>query len=249
MNGSLVLHIDPGPGALIACHEFGQDPMKTDLLLVTHNHIDHVNDAGVIAEAMSSHALKKKGWLIGSKSVILGDENGDKGISNYHKKSLAHVLAAKPGKRISIAIKGRRAELFPTKVKHDDRTGFGFVLEMDGSRLGFTSDTEYFEGISGQFNRCDVLIAHNLKSREGGAPGHLFTAGTIRLFREAAPRLGVISHMGMRLIKSGPEKEAQKIAEASGIRTIAARDGMRIDVSSLNIRMLKAKVKSLKPIM
>lgn len=235
INGSLIIHVDPGPGALIACHDFCQDPSKVGLLIVTHNHIDHVNDAGVIAEAMSGHALQKKGWLIGSKSVIRGDKNGDRGISNYHMGALSHVEVAKAGEEILVEISGRKAVLAPTRVKHDDETGFGFTLEMDGRRIGYTSDTEYFEGIAGQYKGCDILIANNLKSKDDGVPGHLFTNGTIRLFRQASPKLGIIAHMGMRLIKSGPEKEAKKIEKESGVRTIAAKDGMRLDANSLRL--------------
>ncbi len=236
INGSLNIHVDPGPGALIACHDFGQDPSKVGLLVVTHNHIDHVNDAGVIAEAMSGFALQKKGWLIGSKSVILGDENGDRGISNYHMNALSHVEVAEVGKEIRVEISGRKALFTPTRVKHDDRTGFGFTLEMDGKRIGYTSDTEYFRGIAAQYAGCDVLIANSLKSKDDGVPGHLFTNGTIKLFRQALPKLGIIAHMGMRLIKSGPEKEAQKIEKESGVRTIAATDGMKVGVSALKAR-------------
>lgn len=236
INGPINIHVDPGPGALIACHDFRQDPTKVQLLVVTHNHIDHVNDAGVIAEAMSCYALRKKGWLIGSKSVILGDEKGDKGISNYHMNALARVLVAVPGKKICVNIGGKKALLTPTRVKHDDKTGFGFTLEMGGKKIGYTSDTEYFEGIAAQYSGCDILIANSLKSKDDGVPGHLFTWGTIKLFKQAQPKLGIIAHMGMRLIKSGPEKEAQKIQKESGVRTIAAKDGMRIDVSARKAR-------------
>ena len=236
INGSICIHVDPGPGALAACHQYGQDPQAMQLLVVTHNHVDHASDAGVLCEAMSHYALRKQGWLIGSKSVIEGDENGDRGISLYHMNSLARVEIAKPGKKIEISIRGKKASLFPTQVKHEDRTGFGFVLDMDGSCLGYTSDTEYFKGISAQYKGCDVLIAHNLKSHDDGVPGHLFNAGTARLFSESEPRLGVLSHMGMRLIKSGPKKAAQEIQLASGVRTIAAKDGMKISLGSLRIR-------------
>jgi hypothetical protein len=42
--------------------------------------------------------------------------------------------------------------------------------------------------------------------------------------------------MGRSLIKSGPGKEAKRIEKASGVRTIAAEDGMRIDVRTLKVK-------------
>jgi len=36
--------------------------------------------------------------------------------------------------------------------------------------------------------------------------------------------------MGMKMLRLGPSKEAEKIEKQSGVRTIAARDGMHINV-------------------
>src|SRR3989338_2330427 len=156
INGPLLIHVDPGPGALAACRDFGQHPEKTDVIVVTHNHIDHVNDAALLIESMADGwRVKKKGVLIGSRSVIVGDKNGDKGVSSYHLGKMERDVVAQPGKKIVVEMAGKRAVLHPTKVKHEDETGFGFVLEMGGARIGYTSDTEYFSGISEQYKKCD----------------------------------------------------------------------------------------------
>lgn len=236
INGPLLIHVDPGPGVLAACKEFGQHPEKTDVIVVTHNHIDHVNDASLLIEAMADGwHVKKRGVLIGSKSVIVGDENGDKGVSSYHLAKMERDVVAEPGKKIAIEIAGKSAFLLPTRVKHNDGSGFGFVLEMGGIRIGYTSDTEYFEGIGEQYAGCDVLIANCLKPNEDGIPGHLYSSTTAKLFSEAKPKLGVITHLGMKMMKAGPEKEAKKIGKMSGVRTVAAVDGMKIDAASLKI--------------
>ena len=229
ITGSLSIHVDPGPGALFACRDFSQHAEKTDAIVVTHNHIDHVNDAGLLIEAMADGwKVKKKGMLVGSASVIEGDENGDKGVSKYHLGRMESHSVARAGKKITISFGNKRATLLPTRVKHDDKTGFGFVLEMDGVKIGYTSDTEYFQGISDQYKGCDMLIANCLKPEEDGIPGHLYSSVTARLFTEAKPILGVLTHMGISMIKAGPEKEAAKIEKKSGVKTIAAVDGMKI---------------------
>ena len=236
INGALSIHIDPGPGILPAAAAYKHDLSKTDVIVVTHNHIDHMNDANLIIESMADGwKVKKKGMLIGSSSVVEGDENGDKGVSKYHLGRMESHEVAQAGKKIAISIGGKTALLLPTRVKHDDRTGFGFVLEMDGARIGYTSDTEYFEGISGQYRGCDVLVANCLKPKKDEIPGHLYSGAVARLFSEAEPRLGVLTHLGMSMVKAGPEKEAKKIKKESGIRAIAAKDGMKIDAKSLKI--------------
>ena len=44
-------HIDPGPGATVRINQFKEDPLKTELFIVTHAHIDHMNDLSVIIES------------------------------------------------------------------------------------------------------------------------------------------------------------------------------------------------------
>ncbi len=235
INGSLNIHVDPGPGALSSSLQFGQDAGKLDLVIITHSHIDHTNDAGLLVEAFSRYS-QKRGFLIGSKSAIEGDEHGDRGISRYHLGSLEKYWVAQAGRKLELEMRGKGLSLMAAKVKHEDSTGFGFVLGMDGKRVGYTSDTEYFEGIGRQYAGCEVLLANSLKPKEDGVPGHLDTIGTAKLVSEAKPNLAVMTHLGMAMLKAGPEKQAAIVERESGVRTVAAQDGMRIDVGRLEIR-------------
>ncbi|MFA6213812.1 MAG: MBL fold metallo-hydrolase [Candidatus Micrarchaeia archaeon] len=232
LKGSLQMHVDPGPGALVACKAFSQDATKTGVVVVTHNHIDHLNDAALMLEAINCFPGRKKGELVASKSILAGDEYGEKGISSYFLEKLSSARVAVPGKPLALGSGRKAAALLPTPVKHEDGTGFGFVLEMDGARVGYTSDTEYFPALSRHFSGCDALIANNLKPSRDAIGGHLFTSDTARLLSGCSkpPKLCVITHLGMSLLKAGPEKEAEKIEKASGVRTIAAEDGMEIAV-------------------
>mgnify|MGYP003881629487 CR=1 FL=1 len=65
-------------------------------------------------------------------------------ISNYHKNLIEKIYTISPGKIVEIdnlTFKG-------TKTKHDS-PATGFVLEdkFENIKLGYTSDTEFFEGI------------------------------------------------------------------------------------------------------
>ena len=137
---------------------------------------------------------------------------------------------ARAGKKITILANGSRASIIPFPVKHDDKTGFGFVLEMDGKRIGYTSDTEYYAGISRHYSGCDLLIVNNLKPKIDSIPGHLHSAATSRLLSEARPKLAVLTHMGISLLAAGPGREARKIEKKSGVRAISAKDGMKITI-------------------
>lgn len=229
LGKSLTIHVDPGPGALFSLLDFGQNPLSTDALIVTHAHIDHVHDAPLVIEGMTGHMLKKKGILIASRNTLEGDEFGDRSITRYHQSMLGQICVFSQHDKKEFAVQKKDGmaafTLIGAPVNHDDKSGFGFVVEMDGVRIGYTSDTEYFEGLSKHFQNCDALVANNIKSGEDPYPGHLNSLTTSRLFSECKPKVGIISHLGMKLIHSGPETEAQKIEKLSGVKTFAARDG------------------------
>ncbi len=52
------------------------------------------------------------------------------------------------------------------------------------------------------------------------------TDDAIRILDVVRPELAVMTHLGMSMLRQGPEKEAEKIQEVTGVRTIAAVDGM-----------------------
>ncbi|MCX6769344.1 MAG: MBL fold metallo-hydrolase [Candidatus Micrarchaeota archaeon] len=235
INGDLNIHVDPGPGALISSLAYSQDPTKINWLIVTHNHIDHTNDAGLMIEAMDRDRQAHRCGIIASKSILSGDEYKERTISSYHTNKLSEKIIARHGSKILFPKKNPKASLAPIPVRHEDKTGFGFVLSMNNRKIGYTSDTEYYSGMGVHYSGCDILVVNNLKARADNVPGHMCSKDTARLLSQAKPKLALLSHMGLRLIRASPEREAARIQAESGVRTVAAKDGMRISLSSLKI--------------
>jgi ribonuclease BN (tRNA processing enzyme) len=228
------IHIDPGPGALTHSHELGQDPLKIDAIVVTHFHVDHCTDAPVLIEAMTGYALKEKGILIGSDWTINGDKEGDRSLSKYHISKIKDVWAPKWGEKRKFTTAKGEFEFEAVKTKHDDLTGIGFKLTVEGITIGCTSDTEFSPDICEAYKGCDFLIVNCLKPTADGIPDHLKTEDVVKLVSVAKPKLAILSHMGLKFIRAGPEKEAAYIEKQSGIRTIAARDGQVFTERSLS---------------
>lgn len=224
------IHVDPGPGALIHSIKNRQDPLTLDCIIVTHDHIDHVSDAMVLIEGMSHYGLRKKGIVIGSRQSVSGDGNGDKCISTYHqsKAETVHVPEMKQKKEFNTGHGGFVFEALP--MKHEERTTFGFKITIDGKTIGHISDTEYMESLGADFSGCDVLVVNCIKPQADRYGGHLCSSEVIEVLKTAKPKLCVITHMGMKMLRTGPSKEAERIEKESGVKTIAARDGMRLVV-------------------
>jgi phosphoribosyl 1,2-cyclic phosphodiesterase len=247
INGSLNIHVDPGPGALSTGRRLSQNPEDLNAIVITHKHIDHCHDAPLLIEAImhscSQEGKKPECCLIGSETVLYGDENKDRGISLFDQKRLGNgnirngnIIVSYSGKALALSSNGSQASIICTKTSHRDKTGFGFTMELDGIKTGYTSDTEYFDGLPALFEGCNILIANNIRPDNGGGlSGHLYSETTARLLSEVKPLLAIITHFGVTMLDAGPENEAKRISDKSGVQTVAACDGMSVDLLNLKI--------------
>ncbi|MBI5228236.1 MBL fold metallo-hydrolase [Candidatus Micrarchaeota archaeon] len=228
-SDSAKIHVDPGPGALLASIKTKQDPAKLDAIVISHGHVDHFSDAMVLMEGMSGFGSNKRGILIGSKQAIEGTDKGDRAVHLYYQNRVAEVYAAAPGDRKTFQTAKGSFEMEFIGMIHDEKTAVGFKLEMDGKMIGYITDTEYKESFGEAFSGCDLLIVNCLKPSGDKYHGHLTTGDTIKILKGAKPKQCVITHLGMKMIGIG-EKEAKKIEKESGVKTIAAEDGMKLVV-------------------
>ncbi len=221
------IHLDPGPGALIYSLEAGLSPQKINGLLISHRHPDHYNDAEILIEAMTKGMTKKKGLLAAAHSVLHGSENTTPSISKYHQQMPEQVIDAKPGTSFNI----RNLHIIVTQAKHTDPDAVGFRIKTQSfGDVAYTSDSEYFEGLSKQYADLRVLILCIL--RPSGSPwkGHMTTDDATRIVREARPEMTVLTHFGMQMIVRNPANEARLVQQQTGTATIAATDGMRMRI-------------------
>jgi len=236
LSKGLNTHLDPGPGALIYSLEMGLDPQKIMAVLVSHSHPDHYTNAEILIEAMTGGMLKKRGIVAASRSVLFGNEACGPSISKYHQQMPQKVIEAKPGVVFNID----ETKVVATEARHSDPDAVGFRFETpDVGDIGYTSDTEYFEGVGKAYEGVRLLLLCIM--RPSGKPwkGHMTTQDAIKIVEEARPEMAVATHFGMRMIFSGPNREAKLIQEKTGVPTIAASDEMRLRVGE-EIRVERA---------
>jgi phosphoribosyl 1,2-cyclic phosphodiesterase len=220
--GDFALWVDPGPGALVRALSSRPrvDPAKVDALLVTHRHLDHAGDATAVVEAMTRGGFEPRGALY-APAEALGEEPV---VARYAHRFLA---------RIERLAEGGRHQLAPdlaleTPLLHDHGVEtYGYVLRAPGFAAGHVVDTFWMERLPAAYAGLDLLLL-NVTRREGGDRRmlHLGIGDAERLVAGARPKLAVLTHFGMQLVRDGPEAAALRVSERTGVPTIAARDGM-----------------------
>jgi len=211
------ISIDPGPGALIRAIQF-EKPLKTlDAVIVTHNHLEHYNDAELMIEGMTDHMSKNKGTLITNLETLSY-------ISRYHQSmiDLEIVNAGDIGEIDSLKL-----EFLPT-VKHDNAFGVRFTAP-DGV-ITYTSDTGYSKNLAKSYRNSDILILNVLRPTEFRIEKHLCTEDAIKIINDAKPKKAVLTHFGLPMLNANPYRIANEITAETGIMTIAAKDGLSLSL-------------------
>ncbi len=224
------IHLDPGPGAIIRARQFGLNPGKTDVVILSHCHTDHVNDAVICMEAMAGGNIKKNGVLISNKTCVFGyNETFEPVIPSYIKRNLSELYVLEPGGEIEI----KGIKITATKTIHEDPNGVGFKFSFGDKKISYVSDTEYSDEIMEQHKDSDILILNVLRPGNEKISGHLCSEDAIKFLRKTIPGTAIIQHFGMKMLNVSPMLEARRIQKESGVRCICAKDGMLLDVNVL----------------
>ena len=218
-------HIDPGPGALISAKEANVNPKETNVLIATHNHLNHFNDVNAIINAMTSKGMDKIGTLIFPES--LSEEKFQK---DFLKESFS--LEANKTKPFDDII----LKTLPTK--HNDIHGFGLKFTAPNLTVTYTSDTGYSKGVVENYKNSDILILNNVYPLNHKKSEHnLSSEDSIKIIKKIQPALAIITHFSTKMLEANPIYEAREIQKQTEVQTIAAKDGLMINPLSMSISL------------
>ena len=228
------IHVDPGVGAVVRAAQFGVDISNTTIILVSHFHIDHSNDANAIINAITFGGKEKKGVL------ITGKFEDDGNLTTFHKNAVNKYIKLKPGDKTEVG----KIIIKATKTKGHDVESVGYKIFTPKFVLGYTSDTSYFPGLTEEFKGCDIMIMNTLKPKGMKLKGHMNSDDIVKLLKNVRPKLAILQHFGSSMLKANPVYEAREIQKQSGVQTIAAQDGLVVDTLSYSTK-LKQKTMNL----
>jgi len=223
--GKTNLYIDPGPGALVRCLNSKPrlEPSTLDGILLTHKHLDHSGDVNVMIEAMTEGGFKKKGILFAPKDALEDDPVILKYVRSYVEK--VEVLKENSEYRLG--------EIqFSTAQKHRHRVEtYGFNFKISPHTISLVTDTKFFPELLNLY-RGEIFIIHvvRLKAIGDDPIDHLSIEDVKTIIKKAKPKLTILTHFGMTMIKAKPWVIAAELEKEMGLKVIAASDGLKLDL-------------------
>ena len=228
-SGDKRIHIDTGPTAVKDCEDYSictgenWDPILTDALVLTHNHIDHCGGAEEYVETWMPFSGMFEKTIIANKTIVEGNPRFEQGprFDKYKKAKVGTVQALRPGdskKLGEITIKATKAihiEAYDPITGEKGGDCLGFVIETPYGTIGITGDTEYHDSMIDDFHGIDYLSAYIVqeRSRSQGAPERyndsdvglgnqnfhmqfLGELGVEKILNEIKPKCCLLTHYG-----------------------------------------------------
>ncbi len=231
LSGTELL-LDPGPGCIVQVAKRKMKAETLDGIIVSHRHLDHSGDVNVMVEAMTQGGLQRHGWLFAPQDA-LGPEPV---MFSYLKDNIEGIVVLQEGKSYSIGNVS-----FTTPVTHIHRVEtYGMVFKTPSHTFSYIADTRFFEGLVRHY-KADLLVINTvfLQPRLPGSFNrlpieHLSVPDAAYIIAALKPKAAILTHFGMNVWRAKPWEVAEQMTQEIGIKVIAARDGMRFDLSELD---------------
>ena len=226
LGGTQIL-MDPGPGSLVYAIKSGCDPTVLSAILLSHKHLDHSVDINVMIEAMTEGGWKKRGTVFAPADAF---DNGAV-ILPYVQRYPEKIEMLEEGKSYEVGdVK------FSTPIRHIHQVEtYGFVFQTPLHKFAWITDTKLFDSLAGYY-RADIVIINVLSLERRLPVDHLSLYEAVEVLKGIRPKLAVLTHFGLTMWHTKPWEIEQKISDETGIKIIAARDGMVLDLDSIQSR-------------
>lgn len=222
------LLIDPGPGSLVGLLSSRPklNPVNLDGIFVSHRHIDHANDVNIIIEAMTNGGHQHKGVLFAPSDALVDDPV----VLHHFQNQLEQVISLKEN-----GIYRVKSLTFETPILHEhDVEAYGVRFLGSDLTVSYITDTKYFNGLE-SFYKSDVLVINVVLMEPKEWVKHLSVSDAEKIISVIRPKLCILTHFGMTMIRANPMNIARKLSDNTGVTVIAASDGKTVSLNRKDI--------------
>lgn len=219
--------IDPGPGTLRSCFAGDKllNPEFLDAVILSHRHLDHSTDVNVIVEAMTHGTFNRRGQLFAPADAVGQYEPV---VFSHVRSSVESLSILKENGSYSVGTLH-----FETPLRHDHPAEtYGIKFKLDRGTVSFITDTKYSRYLIDSYGESDILIMNVLLKEPFPDRDikHLDLTGAQKLVEAIRPRLAVMTHFGLTMLKHDPELLAEEMTKKTGVKVIAAFDDLKLEL-------------------
>ncbi len=223
LSGTEIL-VDPGPGCIVQSTKRKLKADKLSAIILSHRHLDHSADVNIMIEAMTQGGFKRHGWLFAPGDAL----ETEPVVFSYLKDYLEGIEVLQEGKSYSI---GNISFNTPIRHIHPVET-YGIIFKTAEHTFSYIADSRYFDGLCQNYG--GELLIINVVFLEPGRPiDHLSVPDAEHIIMELKPKVAILTHFGMTMWRAKPWEVAQRLSQQTGVRVMAAQDGMKFDLSQL----------------
>jgi len=175
-------------------------------------------------EAMTDGGTKKRGTVFAPADAL-----------DHDPVILSYVRSY--AQSIQVLTEGRSYEVndvsFKTPVRHKHQVeAYGFVFQTPRHTFSWITDTRFFDDLASRYEG-DLLVINVVRLNPGAPLDHLSLPEVKAIVEELRPKAAILTHFGMTMWRAKPWELAEKLTQDTGIKVVAARDGMKFDLAQL----------------
>jgi ribonuclease BN (tRNA processing enzyme) len=224
LSGTQIL-LDPGPGSIVQATKRKLDAEKLSAIILSHRHLDHTADVNVMIEAMTNGGFNRHGRLFAPADAVQNEPVIFSYLRNFIE-GITVLEASKTYQTGNVTFTTSERHVHPVET-------YGLVFKAAGRTFACITDTRYFEGLHRSYSG-ELLIINMVFTEPRPQVDHLSIPDVERIIKEIKPRIAILSHFGLHVWEAGPWRIARELSGRTGVKVIAARDGMKFDLSELD---------------
>ncbi len=224
LGGTEIL-LDPGPGSVVQSTKRKLRADKLSAIILSHRHIDHSADVNIMVEAMTQGGFERRGRLFAPADAL----ETEPVIYSYLKDYLEGIEVLQEGKSYSV---GNISFTTPIRHIHPVET-YGMRFTAGEHTFSYIADSRYFDELCNSYG-AELLII-NVVFLEANRPfDHLSVPDAKHIISVLKPKVAILTHFGTSMWRAKPWEIAQNLSQQTGVKVLAARDGMKFDLAQLD---------------
>jgi len=147
----------------------------------------------------------------------------------YIKKGIKKFVYTK--ENIEVKYKNIKIKSYVKHI-HQGAEVYGLSFESDNRKVVYVPCGKFYEKmLTGYPENADLMIFNTTFVKPKDSIKHLSAEDVKKMLKVLKPKKAIITHFSVDMLKANPKKVAEEIYKETSVPTIAAEDGMKLNIN------------------